>query len=108
MPIVQLESVRLQPVAAMQGSTSLTEDGGALSTLANNPEMPLANRTTAAMCSGGREASPNWFAAYTTPRHEKAVVRQLEARHLESFLPLYSSVSRWKNGCRVVVDRPLF
>jgi transcription antitermination factor NusG len=54
------------------------------------------------------EPSPKWFAAYTTPRHEKAVVRQLDARHVESFLPLYSSVRHWKNGCRVTVDRPLF
>lgn len=54
------------------------------------------------------EPSLKWFAVYTSPRHEKAVVRQLDARHLESFLPLYSSVRRWKNGCRVTVDRPLF
>ncbi len=54
------------------------------------------------------EPSPKWFAAYTIPRHEKAVVRQLDARRLESFLPLFRSVRRWKNGCRVAVDRPLF
>ena len=51
---------------------------------------------------------PPWFAAYTTPRHEKAIVRQLDARHIESFLPLYRSIRRWKNGCRVPVDQPLF
>jgi transcription antitermination factor NusG len=49
-----------------------------------------------------------WFAAYTNPRHEKAVVRQFSARHLESFLPLYTSVRRWKNGCQVAVQQPLF
>ncbi len=49
-----------------------------------------------------------WFAAYTTPRHEKAVVRQLGVRHVESFLPLYTSVRRWKNGCQVAVEQPLF
>ncbi len=49
-----------------------------------------------------------WFAAYTTPRHEKAVVRQLNVRRVESFLPLYTSIRRWKNGCRVAVERPLF
>ena len=49
-----------------------------------------------------------WFAAYTTPRHEKAVVRQLNVRHVESFLPLYTSIRRWKNGCQVAVQRPLF
>jgi transcription antitermination factor NusG len=49
-----------------------------------------------------------WFAAYTTPRHEKAVVRQLNVREVESFLPLYTSVRRWKNGCQVAVEQPLF
>jgi transcription antitermination factor NusG len=49
-----------------------------------------------------------WFAAYTTPRHEKAVTRQFGVRHIECFLPLYTSVKRWKNGCRVEVEQPLF
>jgi transcription antitermination factor NusG len=49
-----------------------------------------------------------WFAAYTTPRHEKAVARQFEVRQIETFLPLYRSLHRWKNGCRVSIDRPLF
>jgi transcription antitermination factor NusG len=49
-----------------------------------------------------------WFAAYTTPRHEKAVTRQFAVRHIECFLPLYTSVKRWKNGCRVAVEQPLF
>jgi len=35
-------------------------------------------------------------------------VRQFGVRRLESFLPLYSSVRRWKNGCRVAVEQPLF
>ncbi len=60
------------------------------------------------VATGVVELSAKWFAAYTTPRHEKAVVRQLDARRLECFLPLYSSVKRRKNGCRVTVDRPLF
>ncbi len=50
----------------------------------------------------------HWFAAYITPRHEKAVVRQFGVRHVESFLPLYTSVRRWKNGCQVAVEQPLF
>jgi transcription termination/antitermination protein NusG len=45
---------------------------------------------------------------YTTPRHEKSVARQFEVRQIEAFLPLYRSVRRWKNGCRVSIDRPLF
>lgn len=79
-----------------------------MSSLARNLEDVAAGCSMEGTTSLAREASPNWFAAYTTPRHEKAVVRQFEVRNLESFLPLCSSVSRWKNGCRVVVDRPLF
>ena len=55
-----------------------------------------------------REQLSRWFAAYTTPRHEKSVARQLEVRQVESFLPLHRFVHRWKNGCRVNVDQPLF
>jgi transcription antitermination factor NusG len=36
------------------------------------------------------------------------VARQFEVRQLEAFLPLYRSVHRWKNGCRVSVEQPLF
>ena len=65
-----------------------------------------------AVSSGERlcasEPAANWFAAYTAPRHEKAVSRQLEARHIDSFLPLYTSLRRWKNGSRVAVSQPLF
>jgi transcription antitermination factor NusG len=62
--------------------------------------------------SGGLFASgaetPKWFAVYTTPRHEKAVARHFEFRAIESFLPLYMEMHRWKNGCRVNVEQPLF
>jgi transcription antitermination factor NusG len=68
----------------------------------------LAGSTPDLLVTPVVEPLAKWFAAYTTPRHEKAVVRQLDARRLECFLPLYSSVRRWKNGCRVTVDRPLF
>jgi len=54
------------------------------------------------------EQSASWFAVYTTPRHEKSVARHFEVRQIESFLPLYRSVHRWKNGCRVNVEQPLF
>jgi transcription antitermination factor NusG len=64
-------------------------------------------------CAGPSGTLPHqeteqWFAAYVTPRHEKAVMRQFGARHLESFLPLYTTVRRWKNGCQVAVEQPLF
>lgn len=54
------------------------------------------------------QQAPVWLAAYTTPRHEKAVVRHLEVHDVESFLPLYKTVRRWKNGCKVEVEFPVF
>jgi transcription antitermination factor NusG len=96
----------LQDLTTRNRITSLTEDGEALSFLTDNAAVLAATAQLLPACV--QEPSPKWFAAYTTPRHEKAVVRQLDARHVECFLPLYSSVRRWKNGCRVTVDRPLF
>jgi len=54
------------------------------------------------------DQAQSWFAAYTTPRHEKVVARHLSGRHIESFLPLYTSIRRWNNGCRRPVQKPLF
>jgi transcription termination/antitermination protein NusG len=52
--------------------------------------------------------SPVWLAAYTTPRHEKSVVRHLEVRDVEYFLPLYKAERKWRNGCKVEVEFPIF
>src|SRR5882762_7762062 len=50
---------------------------------------------------------PRWYAAYTYTNHEKRVAVELGAREVEHFLPLYSSVRRWKDR-RVNLDLPLF
>ena len=50
---------------------------------------------------------PRWYAAYTIPRHEKAVADRLVQQKVESYLPLYSAVRNW-NQRRVEVDLPLF
>ena len=52
-------------------------------------------------------AEPHWYASYTSARHEKRVAAELQARHVEHFLPLYSSARRWKDR-RVTLDLPLF
>src|SRR6266478_7859254 len=49
----------------------------------------------------------HWYAAYTCANHEKRVAAELGARAVEHFLPLYSSVRRWKDR-RVHLDLPLF
>jgi transcription termination/antitermination protein NusG len=48
-----------------------------------------------------------WYAAYTCARHEKRVAQQLEERRIESFLPTYRSVRKWKDR-RKVLELPLF
>ena len=42
-------------------------------------------------------SDPRWVAVYTVARHEKVVARQLEERRIETFLPLYRSLHRWKD-----------
>ena len=53
------------------------------------------------------EASQNWYAAYTMPRHEKLVANQLTLRAVETYLPLYRAIHNW-NGRKAQVDLPLF
>jgi transcription antitermination factor NusG len=50
----------------------------------------------------------NWFAAYTYSHHEKRVASHFHERQIESFLPLYSTRHRWKNGCDMNLELPLF
>jgi transcription antitermination factor NusG len=49
----------------------------------------------------------HWYAAYTRAQHEKCVAAELGMREVEHFLPLYSSVRRWKDR-RVQLESPLF
>ena len=48
-----------------------------------------------------------WYVTYTCPRHEKYVAQQLTEREIGSFLPLYTSVRRWKDR-RKCLELPLF
>jgi len=48
-----------------------------------------------------------WYAAYTCAKHEKRVAAELGARDVEHFLPLYSSMRRWRDR-RVQLELPLF
>lgn len=51
--------------------------------------------------------SPHWYAVYTRPRHEKRVAEELGRKAVETYLPLYETVRKWKNG-RHRVQLPLF
>jgi len=48
-----------------------------------------------------------WYAAYTRANHEKRVREQLEQRSVESFLPAYETVRRWRDR-RMRLQLPLF
>ncbi|HEX4004980.1 MAG TPA: UpxY family transcription antiterminator [Acidobacteriaceae bacterium] len=48
-----------------------------------------------------------WWALYTRHQHEKVVAEMLTAKNFDVFLPLYSSVRRWKDR-RKVISLPLF
>jgi transcription antitermination factor NusG len=50
---------------------------------------------------------PRWYAVYTSANHEKKVAAECSRRSVESFLPLYSSMRRWKDR-RVQLQVPLF
>jgi len=52
-------------------------------------------------------ADAPWYVTYTCPRHEKYVAQQLIERNIGSFLPLYTSVRRWKDR-RKRLELPLF
>jgi transcription antitermination factor NusG len=85
----------------IDGATHLSEHGEAL------PESRSNEQDT----RGGVHLAPplaQWYALHTYPRHEKSVCESLGLRAIECFLPLYETVHRWRNGCKVQVELPLF
>ena len=54
------------------------------------------------------EIVSQWFAVFTTPRHEKHVSEILAERQIEAFLPLYRAQRQWKKSRPVVLELPLF
>jgi transcription antitermination factor NusG len=48
-----------------------------------------------------------WYAAQTCANHERRVQEQLRLRSVEAYLPVYTSVRRWKDR-RVSLQLPLF
>jgi transcription antitermination factor NusG len=68
--------------------------------------------------SGGSESRPpqdqdpvaerRWFATFTLPQNEKSVLKQLDIRKVESFLPTYETTRVWRNRQRKKITLPLF
>jgi transcription antitermination factor NusG len=56
----------------------------------------------------GAALDRKWYAVFTVPQHEKSVVKHLDIREVEAFLPTYETIPVWKNRQRVKVILPLF
>jgi transcription antitermination factor NusG len=80
---------------------SLSEDGEALS------DSMVVGRC-GPLQTNAPSRRPRWYAARTSPNHEKRVREHLVSRNLECFLPVYETVRRWKNGCNMRIEMPLF
>jgi transcription antitermination factor NusG len=59
-------------------------------------------------CVAAQALERHWHAVFTLPQNEKSVVRHLDIRDIESFLPTYETVRIWKNRQRVKTILPLF
>ena len=49
----------------------------------------------------------HWYALTVRPQHEKAVADQLQAKALESYVPLYRARRRWSDRSKTI-ELPLF
>ena len=56
----------------------------------------------------GLASERRWYAVFTVPQNEKSVIRHLDLRNIDSFLPTYETVRVWKNRQRVKTILPLF
>jgi transcription antitermination factor NusG len=93
---------------AESGRSYLTEEGEALSQSSPSDLSQAAIHPFLLTPPQPAPSSEAWYAVYTTSRHEKRVHQHLGSRQIESFLPLYPVLRRWKNGCVVNVELPLF
>jgi transcription elongation factor/antiterminator RfaH len=64
-----------------------------------------ARSLVTAAVSNGTESQ--WYAAYTFAKHEKRVAQQLDERRIESFLPIYRAIRKWKDR-KKELQLPLF
>jgi transcription antitermination factor NusG len=49
-----------------------------------------------------------WYAVYTLPQNERSASAHLALRDIESYLPTYEMVRKWKNRQQVKLQLPLF
>ncbi len=68
----------------------------------------LGQDTRTAPESRSTESERKWYAVYTLPQNERSVVKHLDVRQIESFLPTCESDRVWKNRQRVKIIQALF
>jgi transcription antitermination factor NusG len=54
------------------------------------------------------ESERKWYAVYTLPNNEKSLVKHLDIRQIESFLPTWACARTWNNRQHVQIVKPLF
>jgi len=86
----------------------LSDGGEALSQVINGGNSATPESSMLPPSLQTSERPPHWYAVYTSPRHEKRVREHLGHRRVECFLPLFRTIHRWNNGCKVQVELPLF
>jgi transcription antitermination factor NusG len=68
----------------------------------------LENRIAISRTLDDRLQERRWYAVFILPQNEKAAVKHLDLRNVESFLPTYETIRVWKNRQRVKTVLPLF
>jgi transcription antitermination factor NusG len=58
--------------------------------------------------ASAEDPSAQWFAVYTSHRHEKHVAGLLLEREIKTLLPLYTTGRQWKKRAPVALELPLF
>ncbi len=97
------------PTNFFRGNKRYLSDGGeALSQVMNTSTAAMTTSSLLPPSMQTAERPPHWYAVHTSPRHEKRVREHLGHRRVECFLPLFRTIHRWKNGCKVQVELPLF
>jgi len=72
------------------------------------PAVPAFSELPSGVAPLERRMRREWFAVFTRHQHESSVVKHLERRAVEAFVPVYESVHVWKNRQKKRIVSPLF
>lgn len=72
------------------------------------PAVPALSELASGVPPLERWTRREWFAVFTRHQHESSVVKHLERRGIEAFVPTYETVHVWKNRQKKRIASPLF